>query len=153
MAVARTAVYLALPARCLTRYGLTTATRACTLLSTAPALQNVPINCLNGDVALPFGSPAFIGLGFAVFAMIVVLELFGSPFMRNVEVIIALLVGYMIAGIATYDGKKVSRRRAKADVCMSSCEELDSTQVDLAEGSMFLASSPESIETLMVLFW
>jgi xanthine/uracil permease len=78
-----------------------------------PALQNVPINCLNGDVALPFGSPAFIGLGFAVFAMIVVLELFGSPFMRNVEVIIALLVGYMIAGIATYDGKKVRRRRQR----------------------------------------
>lgn len=73
---------------------------------TSTCYFNVPINCLNGDVALPFGSPAFIGLGFAVFAMIVVLELFGSPFMRNVEVIIALLVGYMIAGIATYDGKK-----------------------------------------------
>ncbi|EFN55989.1 hypothetical protein CHLNCDRAFT_145360 [Chlorella variabilis] len=65
---------------------------------------NVPINCRNGDVILPFGSAAFIGLGFAVFSMIVILELFGSPFMRNV--IIALLFGYMIAGIATYDGAK-----------------------------------------------
>jgi hypothetical protein len=43
-------------------------------------------------VKLPFGSAAYIGLGFAVFSMILILELFGSPFLRNVEVVVALLV-------------------------------------------------------------
>ncbi|PSC73164.1 Uric acid-xanthine permease [Micractinium conductrix] len=48
--------------------------------------RNVPIKCNgNGDVVLPFGSPVYVGLGFAVFGFIVLLELFGSPFMRNCE--------------------------------------------------------------------
>lgn len=40
----------------------------------------------------------YLGLGLIVFVTLVVIELFGSPFMRNAEVIIALLFGYLMAG-------------------------------------------------------
>lgn len=53
-----------------------------------------PVTCQgNGDVKLPFGSPEYVGLGFSVFAMLIVIELFGSPFLRNASVIISLLFG------------------------------------------------------------
>lgn len=63
---------------------------ACSLALLLPSTRLRAAN--NGDVKLPFGSAAYIGLGFAVFSMILVLELFGSPFLRNVEVVVALLV-------------------------------------------------------------
>lgn len=113
------------------------------------APQIVP-NCNNnGDVELPYGSPEYVGLGFSVFATLVIVELFGSPAMRNVrpspgpicslmnhlkfgigraavhvagplhtsvdreclrrvqvQVIIGLLVGVIIAAIAGVDGPK-----------------------------------------------
>ena len=56
--------------------------------------------CKAGDVLLPFGSPEFIGLGFSVVCMLVIIELFGSPFMKNCNVIMALLFGYFVAGIS-----------------------------------------------------
>lgn len=62
--------------------------------------------CVNGDVKLPFGSPEYVGLGFSVFIMIIIIEVFGSPFLRNVAVIIGLLFGYMLAGVTTHDGQK-----------------------------------------------
>ena len=37
---------------------------------------------------------------------IIVLEIFGSPFMRNASVILALLFGYFIAAVTNYQGKK-----------------------------------------------
>lgn len=40
----------------------------------------------NGEVMLRFGSPEYIGLGGLVFLLLVLLETFGSPFMRNCEV-------------------------------------------------------------------
>ena len=40
----------------------------------------------NGEVELRFGSPEYIGLGALVFLLLVLLETFGSPFMRNCEV-------------------------------------------------------------------
>lgn len=40
----------------------------------------------NGEVELKFGSPEYIGLGGLVFLLLVLLETFGSPFMRNCEV-------------------------------------------------------------------
>lgn len=65
-----------------------------------------PVKCSgNGDVLLPFGSPEYVGLGFSVFAMLIIIELFGSPFLRNISVIIALLFGYMLAGVTSHDGK------------------------------------------------
>ncbi|KAJ3126467.1 hypothetical protein HK098_007519 [Nowakowskiella sp. JEL0407] len=55
--------------------------------------------------AAPWGSPQFIGLGFLVFATIIIVELFGSPFMKNAQVIIALLLGYLVAGVTGYVDK------------------------------------------------
>jgi uracil-xanthine permease len=55
---------------------------------------------------LPFGSPEYVGLGFSVVFMLILVELFGSPFMKNCNVIIALLFGYMCAGAATHNGLK-----------------------------------------------
>jgi len=58
----------------------------------------------NGKVALPYGSAEYIGLGFSVLCFLVVIELFGSTFMKNCNVVLALLFGYMIAGLSNYDG-------------------------------------------------
>ena len=60
--------------------------------------------CQNGNVSLGYGSPQFIGLGFSVIVFLLTIELFGSPFMTNCNVILALLFGYMIAGISTHKG-------------------------------------------------
>eukprot|EP00929_Paragymnodinium_shiwhaense_P059043 TRINITY_DN2955_c0_g1_i11.p1 TRINITY_DN2955_c0_g1~~TRINITY_DN2955_c0_g1_i11.p1 ORF type:complete len:433 (+),score=66.68 TRINITY_DN2955_c0_g1_i11:1829-3127(+) len=60
--------------------------------------------CEAGAVYLPFGSPQLVGLGFSVFIMLVLIELLGSPLMKNCNVIIALLFGYLVAGVSSYDG-------------------------------------------------
>jgi len=59
--------------------------------------------CEAGEVSLPFGSPELVGLGFSVFVMLILIELFGNAIMKNCNVIIALLFGYMIAGLSSYD--------------------------------------------------
>eukprot|EP00271_Cylindrocystis_brebissonii_P023449 TRINITY_DN9731_c0_g1_i1.p1 TRINITY_DN9731_c0_g1~~TRINITY_DN9731_c0_g1_i1.p1 ORF type:complete len:633 (+),score=99.93 TRINITY_DN9731_c0_g1_i1:213-2111(+) len=51
----------------------------------------------NGNVELPFGAKQYIGLGFSVFITLVFVEMFGSPFLRNVQVAIGLLVGMIVA--------------------------------------------------------
>jgi len=61
--------------------------------------------CVNGETSELYGSPQYIGLGFSVMAFLVVIELFGSVFMKNCNVILALLFGYMIAGLSDLDGK------------------------------------------------
>jgi uracil-xanthine permease len=58
--------------------------------------------CLNGDVALNYGSPEYIGLGFSVIVMLVLIEMFGSAFMKNCNVIIGLLFGFFVAGVSSY---------------------------------------------------
>jgi len=60
----------------------------------------------NGDVIKAFGSPEYIGLGFSVVLMLILVELFGSPFMKNANVIIALLFGYFVAGVSRAEGDK-----------------------------------------------
>ena len=40
----------------------------------------------NGDVALEFGSAPYVGLGLIVYCLLIIIELFGSPFMRNTSV-------------------------------------------------------------------
>ena len=60
----------------------------------------------NGDVIKPFGSSEYIGLGFSVVLMLILVELFGSPFMKNANVIIALLFGYFVAGVSRAEGNK-----------------------------------------------
>ncbi|KAK9845023.1 hypothetical protein WJX74_009785 [Apatococcus lobatus] len=66
----------------------------------------VQVSCSgNGNVKLPYGSQQYLGLGLVVFVCLVVIELFGSPFMKNAEVIIALLFGYFIAAVTKYHGQ------------------------------------------------
>lgn len=57
---------------------------------------------------LPWASPEFIGLGFLSFVTILLVELFGSPFMKNASIIVGLIVGCIVAGAAGYiDGSPI----------------------------------------------
>ncbi|KAL0575254.1 hypothetical protein V5O48_006719 [Marasmius crinis-equi] len=57
---------------------------------------------------LPWGSPEFIGLGFLSFVTILLTELFGSPFLKSVSIIVGLAVGCIVAGAAGYiDGSSI----------------------------------------------
>lgn len=56
----------------------------------------------NGQVVLPFGAAEYVGLGFIVFLFLILTEIFGSPFIRNCQVAIALLIGFAIAAGASY---------------------------------------------------
>jgi uric acid-xanthine permease len=60
--------------------------------------------CNNGETSLYYGTAAYIGLGFSVLCSLVVIELFGSVFMKNCNVIIALCIGYIIAAVTSYNG-------------------------------------------------
>jgi len=82
--------------------------------------------CEAGDVLLPFGSPELIGLGFSVIIMLVLVELFGSPFMKNCNVIIALLFGYFVAGVS---------EKCVGDQCNSYVTD---TKIELADSITFL---------------
>ena len=52
--------------------------------------------------ALPWGSAEYIGLGFSVFATIILCERFGSPIMKSCAVVVGLLVGCIIAAATGY---------------------------------------------------
>ncbi|KAF5319378.1 hypothetical protein D9619_008616 [Psilocybe cf. subviscida] len=57
---------------------------------------------------LPWGSPEFIGLGFLSFIAIILTEIFGSPFLKNISIIVGLAVGCIVAGAAGYiDGSTI----------------------------------------------
>eukprot|EP00891_Asterochloris_glomerata_P005932 jgi/Astpho2/5932/Aster-02419 len=66
----------------------------------------IPLCSGNGNVELKFGSAPYIGLGAIVFLVLILIELFGSPFMRNCEVIIGLLIGYLVAACVKTDGNR-----------------------------------------------
>jgi len=58
---------------------------------------------------LLWGSAEFIGLGFLSFVSIILTELFGSPFMKNISIFIGLAVGCIVAGAAGYiDGSSIT---------------------------------------------
>ncbi|TBU38716.1 Xanthine/uracil permease [Dichomitus squalens] len=57
---------------------------------------------------LLWGSPEFIGLGFLSFVSIILTELFGSPFLKNISIIVGLAVGCIVAGAVGYiDGSSI----------------------------------------------
>lgn len=62
------------------------ATGAFTVNGTCYAAAKTSLCTGNGEVELKFGSPEYVGLGALVFLLLVLLETFGSPFMRNCEV-------------------------------------------------------------------
>eukprot|EP01025_Chloroclados_australasicus_P066445 TRINITY_DN916_c1_g1_i1.p1 TRINITY_DN916_c1_g1~~TRINITY_DN916_c1_g1_i1.p1 ORF type:complete len:581 (-),score=60.91 TRINITY_DN916_c1_g1_i1:347-2089(-) len=63
-----------------------------------------PVPCGgNGDVKLLYGSSEYVGLGAIVFLALVLIELFGSPFLRNIQVVLALLIGYLVSALVTKD--------------------------------------------------
>lgn len=60
-----------------------------------------------------WGSAEYIGLGFLSFITIVIVEMFGSPFMRNASIIIGLVVGMIVAGATGYvDSSSINRAPA-----------------------------------------
>ena len=64
-----------------TQYELTNGTTYMNGTCYAPAI--IPYCGSKDHVQLPFGAPEYVGLGFLVFVILVFLEIFGSPFMRN----------------------------------------------------------------------
>lgn len=50
----------------------------------------------------PWGAASWIGLGFFVLTVIVVVELFGSPFLRNTQVFFGLICGIVLAAVLGY---------------------------------------------------
>jgi hypothetical protein len=66
-----------------------------------------------------------VGLGFSVFAMLIVIELFGSPFLRNISVIIALMFGKgRLGGGGGREGGSDERRQ---DCSTSRAEDITGT--------------------------
>ncbi|KAF9999022.1 hypothetical protein BGZ80_006652, partial [Entomortierella chlamydospora] len=57
---------------------------------------------LGAPNAAPWASPQWIGLGFLVFMTIMFVEFFGSPFMRNAQVVIGLIIGLIVAAATGY---------------------------------------------------
>ncbi|KAM9903493.1 hypothetical protein OXX79_003324 [Metschnikowia pulcherrima] len=55
-----------------------------------------------GKKNLPWGSAQFIGLGFLVYASIILCEKFGAPIMKSCAVILGLLVGCIVAAACGY---------------------------------------------------
>ncbi|KAK5125875.1 hypothetical protein LTR08_005122 [Meristemomyces frigidus] len=51
---------------------------------------------------LPWGDPKLIGLGFSVFATIIVVDILGSPLMKSASIIFGLAVGSAISGATGY---------------------------------------------------
>ncbi|CAC19746.1 nucleobase transmembrane transporter [Schizosaccharomyces pombe] len=52
--------------------------------------------------ALGWGSAQFIGLGFSVFATIIIIERFGPPLMKTTSVVLGLVVGMIISAATGY---------------------------------------------------
>ena len=72
--------------------------------SSASTATEFYARCPNVDAphALPWGSAEFLGLGFSVFATIILCERFGSPLMKSTSVVIGLLVGCIIGAACGY---------------------------------------------------
>lgn len=52
--------------------------------------------------AAPWGDPQWIGLGFLVFTTILLVEYFGSPFLKNCQVVVGLIVGIVVSAATGY---------------------------------------------------
>jgi NCS2 family nucleobase:cation symporter-2 len=57
---------------------------------------------LGGPNAAPWGDPRWIGLGFLVYVSIILIEYFGSPFLKNIQVVIGFVIGIIVAAATGY---------------------------------------------------
>ncbi|KAF9430556.1 hypothetical protein BGZ94_006206 [Podila epigama] len=57
---------------------------------------------VGAPMAAPWGSAQWLGLGASVFFTIIIVEFFGSPFMKNAQVVLGLVVGMIIAWTLGY---------------------------------------------------
>jgi len=71
--------------------------------------------CTAGETSLLYGAIEYIGLGFSVIAFLVFIELFGSIFMKNCNVVLALLFGYFVAIVSRYDDGENSLKYVVTD--------------------------------------
>ncbi|KAF8947353.1 hypothetical protein BGZ47_009426 [Haplosporangium gracile] len=72
----------------------------CKSKPTTGPFVNCPDN--NAPRAAPWGDAQWIGLGFLVFSIIMIVEFFGSPFMKNAQVVLGLIVGLIVAVACGY---------------------------------------------------
>lgn len=70
--------------------------------SRVPAFGSPQLCTGNGEVVLGYGAPEYVGLGATVIISLILIQMFGSPFMKSTSVIISLFVGYVVAAAATY---------------------------------------------------
>ncbi|KAJ7243214.1 xanthine/uracil permease [Mycena rebaudengoi] len=85
------------------RFRRTQLGRRCKQLPNLPHQRDIPaLSHIFAPRPLPWASPEFIGLGFLSFISIILTELFGSPFLKNISVIVGLAVGCIVAGAAGY---------------------------------------------------
>lgn len=52
--------------------------------------------------SFPWGDSHWIGLGFLVLSVIILVELFGSPFMRNIGIVIGFVTGIIVSAVTGY---------------------------------------------------
>lgn len=69
--------------------------------------KDCPNNFGPGDRHYPWGDAHWIGLGFFVFSIIIIVELFGSPFLRNTQVMIGLISGIILSSALGYMDKNL----------------------------------------------
>ncbi|KAG6547512.1 hypothetical protein Mapa_010960 [Marchantia paleacea] len=68
----------------------------------------------NGEVELAFGDRHYIELGLVVFATLIIVEIFGSPILRNTQVVVGLIVGMVVASavhVTECEGTKCTKYR------------------------------------------
>ncbi|CAD6930688.1 unnamed protein product [Tilletia controversa] len=64
---------------------------------------------INAPRAYAWGDARFIGLGFLSFVTVIIVEIFGSPAMRNASIVLGLLLPLVVAGPLGYiDGSAIS---------------------------------------------
>merc|ERR550514_1743040 len=71
-------------------------------LSKAPRFGSPQLCDENGYVALAFGAPQYVGLGFVVILASVVIQIFGSPFLKSTFIFWALVIGSIFSYFWTY---------------------------------------------------
>eukprot|EP00897_Mesotaenium_endlicherianum_P000924 jgi/Mesen1/10832/ME000093S10348 len=93
----------------------------------------------NGEVLLPFGSRQYLGLGLSVFMTLLLVELFGSPFLRNVQVVVGLAVGMIVASATTH---KLCESVCEPQSCVSQCFQLLPLGVSYNNATNSITGSP-----------